>query len=475
MMEPNGHLESHRCDEISILIEKEIAEENLTADEKQAIAAHLEACATCSEIVKVTRNLHLLADEPSATELDSAVGNIMDQLRGAQRDEQSAAQVASNISLSGKSRGISKRPVWHLMAAAALVMLAIGGGILFKMARSNTLQHSDKSLSDCTVTNARMIASGVEMVSCGQTGAAVHVADSGEVRLLLKEGAVALHVDPSRERKTPVWVETPSGRVRVKGTVFGVYVNGDESGVEVFRGAVAVYSSVQPTAAFDVGAGQHADFRDTGPLPIDDNPRTRILAKSLQTVSSGDTIVPGKVPMSRVSPSEAGDVVEKMRQDDTAARETHSEPTDSGRRTVTPVRPRTADAAAIAVDELLQRAQLSLIDSDWNGAAGWYQKVLRQYPGSPQAATVRISLARLELRHLGRPARALKHYKAYRKRSPKGPLAEEALFGIAESYRVLGATDNERRALQQFIEQFPGSTLSSRVRKRLQQLSLQSE
>jgi outer membrane protein assembly factor BamD (BamD/ComL family) len=119
---------------------------------------------------------------------------------------------------------------------------------------------------------------------------------------------------------------------------------------------------------------------------------------------------------------------------------------------------------------LTQEAQSCLIDRDWTCAAARYREVLTRFPRRPESMAVLISLAKIEMRYLGAPKDALTHYKTYQRRAPSGPLAEEALFGIAEAYRHLGVADKEEMTLSRFIEQYPESSLVQKARARLKQL-----
>jgi TolA-binding protein len=66
---------------------------------------------------------------------------------------------------------------------------------------------------------------------------------------------------------------------------------------------------------------------------------------------------------------------------------------------------------------------------------------------------------------------ALTHYGAYLQQAPNGPLAEEAFLGTADAYRQLGHEDKEADTLRRFVERFPESSLISKARARLKQLS----
>ena len=96
--------------------------------------------------------------------------------------------------------------------------------------------------------------------------------------------------------------------------------------------------------------------------------------------------------------------------------------------------------------------------------------MLARYSKRPESTAALISLAKIELRHLDAPRKALAHFTAYQRRAPNGPLAEEALFGIAGAYQRLGNDDEERAALRRFVERYPRSSLRGKARARLAEL-----
>ena len=81
-----------------------------------------------------------------------------------------------------------------------------------------------------------------------------------------------------------------------------------------------------------------------------------------------------------------------------------------------------------------------------------------------------ISLAKIELRHLGRPKQALNRFTAYKKRYPKGPLIEEAIFGMAECHRRLGNQTKELEILRAFVKKHPRNSLTAKAKRRIKEL-----
>jgi tetratricopeptide (TPR) repeat protein len=119
-------------------------------------------------------------------------------------------------------------------------------------------------------------------------------------------------------------------------------------------------------------------------------------------------------------------------------------------------------------DDLLQEANRLRGERKWAEAARVYGEVARSRDRRAYAA--KVALASLRLEHLGDPAGALALFQAALTEAPRGPLAEEALWGIAASYRVLGDTEHEREALLRFVTLHPDSASVSAAQTRLERL-----
>ncbi len=121
-------------------------------------------------------------------------------------------------------------------------------------------------------------------------------------------------------------------------------------------------------------------------------------------------------------------------------------------------------------DDLLQRANRARRDRRWRRADSLYDRVRRQHPGTRAATVAAVSSAAIRLEQLGDPAGALALYRRAARQAPRGPVAEEARFGLAEAYRRLGDTAAERAALTRFVRRHPRSLLIERARARLVEL-----
>jgi len=124
-----------------------------------------------------------------------------------------------------------------------------------------------------------------------------------------------------------------------------------------------------------------------------------------------------------------------------------------------------------SAEQLLMRAQELHAARDHKAAAAAFRKLIATYPNSTQAQPALVSLANLELKHLGRPAASLRYYNRYLKTG--GDLAEEALAGRIEALERLGRKKAEAAAIGVFLDKYPESRHVPRLRARQQQLSEQ--
>ncbi|MBN2717380.1 MAG: FecR domain-containing protein [Deltaproteobacteria bacterium] len=451
MMESMGTPNQLSCEAAELLLEKRVVEEDFTNTEESLLTSHLASCEQCRDISMITSQLHVFANSPSAAEVDHAVETLLQQLTF---DDQTRMP----------SRFTSRRR-WVYLAAAGLILalLTVLGVRLF------TGGSSAGAGMDCTPGATQVLADGVVMRECQGTAREIRVDAAGQVLVTLREGAVAFSVDPARRHRQPVRVTTPLAAVEVKGTVLGVYVHGDDSGVEVYRGTVGVTPAAFGQPAYDVTAGQGMAFGQRTAYALEMS-RTRRISSGFVTSpeASGNS--------GRRSSDVAGN--------DGKSKPAVSEPMGSVKGNVSPEPRADGDAGHIdgrsgrwnrdsvqSMDSLLRGAQQCLIDRDWQGAAERYRHILKRYPNTPGATTVLVSLARIELRYLGAPRAALRHYQLYQKKLPNGPLAEEALYGITEAYHRLGENSLETATLRQFVSRYPGSALSPRANARLSRLS----
>jgi len=129
-----------------------------------------------------------------------------------------------------------------------------------------------------------------------------------------------------------------------------------------------------------------------------------------------------------------------------------------------------AVVAAPSKRDLLVDANQLRQKRQWNRAEKVYASIVKSFPGSDEAYTASIAAAALRLEHLDDADGALDLYLSAWKGRRDGPLAEEALYGMAGSYRALGRWRAERHTLQQFLKKFPKSSMREQVEQRIDQI-----
>src|SRR5581483_7156068 len=97
------------------------------------------------------------------------------------------------------------------------------------------------------------------------------------------------------------------------------------------------------------------------------------------------------------------------------------------------------------------------------------RQLIDPFPAAPEAHTVLVSLAKLELDRLGQPAAALQHLDAYLAHG--GPLALEAKLAKVKAYRLLGRSTDEAAAIDDVLASHPSGLEVDELRKRREQLA----
>jgi len=311
------------------------------------------------------------------------------------------------------------------------------------------------------------------------TRAQVSALRDDRLALDLRSGCLAVEVDPSAE--IAVAVETELGRVVVQGTIFAVQTSEKEVRVEVVRGSVKVESPELAYGSAEVSANESLAIRAVQIDPLGAARRSAILA--LLGIETGQPAGEGE-PQAVAARAEEESPAERA-DDTTSGKPAPVSParpaetgTDKPDPVAEPLEPEADEAiepetepAVPSPGELIRVARERRISGDWSGAAEAYQQVLTLHPGRPEAVTVLLPLAEIELEHLRRPAKALAHFSQYSAQRPSGALAEEASYGRCAALRALGQTAREIQALEEFLQKFPGSVHAKNARARLESLA----
>jgi FecR protein len=147
----------------------------------------------------------------------------------------------------------------------------------------------------------------------------------------------------------------------------------------------------------------------------------------------------------------------------------------------TPSTPRSATAAreraklaesvapAVTVAQLLGEARRLLRGERFVEAAESYRSLRANYPESPEAHAVLVSLAEVELDRLNQPERALENLERYLS-AGRGPLMEEARQARIRALRDLGREAAEAAAIDEFLRAYPRSFKAAALANRLREL-----
>ena len=279
---------------------------------------------------------------------------------------------------------------------------------------------------------------------------AIELEDGDRLDIRLARGSVLVSIDPSRWKR-PLAVRTPHGASSAKGTVFGVTAREDATETRVYRGTVEV-SGPDGTSVLSVEAGWGISVGAK-------TRRWRLTDEDLDTVSAA---------LLEIAKLGIGDDVDDLRPaaslGSTATAQRHQGDNESDSRPDDI--PRKEPTAA----DLKERAHEAWLAKDWPEAARAYTRLVELYPSSEHARAALLSLGQLELEKLGQPKRSLAHFQRYLDRFGQGPLAQEALWGKCRSLARLGRVEEERAALEAFLERFPAAITAPRAKKRLAEI-----
>jgi tetratricopeptide (TPR) repeat protein len=97
-------------------------------------------------------------------------------------------------------------------------------------------------------------------------------------------------------------------------------------------------------------------------------------------------------------------------------------------------------------------------------AAATYRRLFSLHPKSAESRASLVSLGELQLSELGEPKGALESFDAYLRGG--GALVQEARYGRIRALAKLGRKGDERRAIEQFLTDYPRSVQASSLRAR---------
>lgn len=434
------------CAEVRSLFDKTLLEEVLSPEEQRRVDNHLSQCPRCKRLFALASALPLFVDKTDGR-FEAGIAAVMEDWHRRREEKQHPKNRWKSVAIASAIATLAVVGVWNLR------------GVL----HSSVVPSPELPC----VPSARIeAASGVFMAYCDSDEPMVSV-NADETRVLLRRGFAALLVEPERPGKKNVIVETAFGEVRVKGTLFAVHVEEDNAWVEVIQGSVEVVPKKKEGVAFQVAAGNGSELTQRALFNVSESVEDMFIQ---MLVKPSDTL--DETPNETISAQRIALDSSEAKGKDSA--EVETDPIDNSDLIEKEIHNRFRDSStrhtALSVQTLIEEARACLLIRDWACAASRYQETLRISPKRQGLTTVLISLAKIELRHLNRPKKALIHYKTYLQQAPNGPLAEEAFFGMANSYRRLGLKEREEETLRRFIERYPKSNLAGKVRDRISQL-----
>jgi tetratricopeptide (TPR) repeat protein len=250
--------------------------------------------------------------------------------------------------------------------------------------------------------------------------------DSKERFLELDRGHIVVSLARQPEG-TSFSIVTAAGRVTAVGTVFSVESREDGTTIaRVVEGKVAVRQKGDP-ASRPLRAGESFQLGNRKPSALTREDRERDLA-----------LLPAEVR-------------------EALSRATGSSTSASGL------------APASTPEALLKQALALRAQGQFRRAADVYRKIHETSPNSAAGDAALVSLGELSLSSLNEPGAALTAFNSYLARG--GELSQEAAFGKIRALRALRRSADERRAIEQFLKQYPSSPQSRVLRQRLTTLS----
>jgi TolA-binding protein len=129
-----------------------------------------------------------------------------------------------------------------------------------------------------------------------------------------------------------------------------------------------------------------------------------------------------------------------------------------------------AALASASADQLMTLYEIALAVGHRPKAVQALRQVVDRYPTDENAADAAFRLGRL-LEKDGDKAGAAKAFEAYRRLSPKGEFAEDALARQFDSAVERGDLPEARRYADQYAKDFPKSRRLSQIKKQLAKLS----
>ncbi len=459
------------CQRFESLLDRVVQEDGaLTPGEELFLEQHrgeCDGCALSADLLDELRNLDHTA--PALLSEDPAV------------QAQARKLVAAGASRPQATRGISRK----YSLAAGLIAAAVILILVWTSHQTTGLPEDPASTAQAFIIRAddgvsiaaRAAVTGTtlgkgDVLDVGSGSALVQLANGSTVRLedgalfslkaitrdrttlRLDQGIAFLVVHPFPGGRTLV-LDTPAGQLLALDTTFAAQITGAECAVAVAQGTVSLELPVNTAA--EVPAGQlYRSGHGFCDMHADRQEAMVVAGRADQPLPPGAMEC---TQLARLEP--AAPLVEREHQP------VLSSPVAVHVQAAEPV---AAAASEPSMEMLLDTVRRCRLRGDWSGAAGAYAQLIGTYPGTEEALTSHVLLGWIQLEHLGRPQAALESFEAYLRGAQTGPLREEAEWGMALALSELGRQEEERAALQAFIEHNEGSLHATEAAQRLGKL-----
>lgn len=501
------------CERWATLSDRDACGEPLSEDEGVFLERHLARCGNCATEARVWEGLADVLRTPERLTAPVALGV---ELRPAKAIRRAVERSWPWLAAAAIVASLGSLWVWKEHAApperlevtarafppAALVLasgevvvegrgdvvagVSLSAGDVLRVGRGQACLHWEGSVL-CAGPASELTFPADSGTPKADTTSAAHQVVSLRTGLL-----VAQVTKQSPERRFVV--ETPGGSVTVQGTLFAVAIEPDgRVGVRVGQGAVVVRSS--GGAERLVRASRAVEWKDSLREGVADE---ALLARDLAWMqvamtlggdgacalevasepAGADVGVDGRplgvTPLSaqmacgarQVSVQGAGFVEQVQPVVLTGARTHHRVQLERVEPSAAQALPAASSSrggvAGPSPGELLALARRHRSAGRPAEAASVYRRLVAEQGGTPEAGTALVSLGELELSHLGAPAAALRSFESYLKRG--GPLAPEAHYGQIRALRKLGRHDEERAAIDRFVQSYPKSAQAAQLR-----------
>lgn len=132
-------------------------------------------------------------------------------------------------------------------------------------------------------------------------------------------------------------------------------------------------------------------------------------------------------------------------------------------------------AGDLVDDTEWEAAQIHLRRQHWDAAIPLLRSLAEKVQASawvgtynsPHASKARYRLGFIHLTHLDDYRKGIEHFRTYLDDFPDNRRADDAAWHIAQAYRLLGDSENHRRALRRLVEDYPESRYARRARDQL--------